>query len=175
MPPEARVDEYVRLLSQHQRRLAMYICTLVPTWNDAEEIIQETSLVLWREFDRFEPGTNFLAWACRIAFHQVLAWRKKRTRDRLEFSPEFLERVAEEAIQSQDWLEERREALSACLERLPDAQRELLRLRYSEDCTVETLADRLQRTSTALYRALSRIRQTLTECVQRRLAKAVAE
>jgi RNA polymerase sigma-70 factor (ECF subfamily) len=94
--PSERVDEFVRLLSQNQRRIFHYVLSLVPTWDDAEEIVQETNLVLWREFGRFQGGTNFAAWSCKVAFHQVLAWRKRRKRDRLEFSIEFLEVIAEE-------------------------------------------------------------------------------
>src|SRR5882757_2072243 len=94
---DQRVDAYVRLLGQNQRRITLYVLSLVPRWNDAEEIIQETNLVLWREFDRFELGTNFAAWACKVAFHQILSWQKRQQRDRLRFTPEFLEVVAEEA------------------------------------------------------------------------------
>src|SRR6516165_3336353 len=80
-----RVEEFVRLLGQNQRWLLIYVTSLVPVWSDTEEVIQETNLVLWREFDRFESGTNFTAWAFRVALNQVLAWRKRRRRDRLEF------------------------------------------------------------------------------------------
>src|SRR5262249_60170832 len=95
--PAERVDEFVRLLGQNQRRLFLYVMNLVPNWTDAEEIIQETNLVLWREFGRFQLGTNFTAWACKVALHQVLAWRKRQRRDRLEVSPAFLEAGAAEA------------------------------------------------------------------------------
>src|SRR4051794_29418130 len=88
--PESRVDEFVRLLAQNQRRLFLYVLTLVPRWAEAEEIMQETNLVLWREFGKFQAGTNFAAWASRVAFHQVLAWRKRRQRDRHQFSDEVL-------------------------------------------------------------------------------------
>ena len=77
-----QVDAFVRLLGQNQRRIFLYVMSLVPNWNDAEEIIQETNLVLWREFARFELGTNFTAWACKVALHQVLAWRKRVKRNR---------------------------------------------------------------------------------------------
>src|SRR5262245_51670210 len=112
-PP--RVDAFVRLLGQNQRRIFLYVMALVPTWNEAEEIIQETNLGLWREFDQFQLGTNFAAWACKVAFHQVLAWRKRKQRDRLEFSPEFLQAVATEAITAADDLEERSRALAGCV------------------------------------------------------------
>src|SRR5215211_7445285 len=100
-----RMDEFVRLLGQNQRRIFLYVLGLVPRWPDAEEIVQETNLVLWREFHQFQSGTNFAAWACRVAFHQVLAWRKRRQRDRLELSDAFLEAVAKEALDREEELE----------------------------------------------------------------------
>jgi RNA polymerase sigma-70 factor (ECF subfamily) len=167
---DQRVDAYVRLLGQNQRRITLYVLSLVPRWNDAEEIIQETNLVLWREFDRFELGTNFAAWACKVAFHQILTWQRKQQRDRLRFTPEFLEVVAEEAAVSADRLEERSLLLVECVRKLPEPQRELLRMRYAENCSIDDLAQRVKRTVAAVYRSLSRIRQTLHECVTRSLS-----
>jgi RNA polymerase sigma-70 factor (ECF subfamily) len=166
MAPEA-VEAFVRLLGQNQRRLFLYVLSLVPNWNDAEEIIQETNLVLWREFARFQLGTNFAAWASRVALHQVLAWRKRVRRDRLEFSPEFLEAVGEEASAASDALEERSQHLARCIEKLPADHRQMLRLRYDEGLAIEAMARQLERTEDATYRALSRIRRALHECVTR--------
>src|SRR3954451_12629251 len=136
--PES-VDAFVRLLGQNQRRIFLYVMSLVPNWNDAEEVIQETNLVLWREFGRFQPGTNFAAWACKVALHQVLAWRKRVRRDRLEFSQAFLEAVAEEASTASEALEERSQYLARCIERLPKDHRNLLTLRYSEGLGIEII------------------------------------
>ena len=166
-----RVEAFVRLLGQNQRRVFLYVMSLVPNGNDAEEIVQETNLVLWREFSRFEQGTNFAAWACKVAFHQVLAWRKRKQRDRLEFSPAFLEAVAQEADAAADVLEERSQALAGCIDKLPPAQRDLLRLRYSEGQSIEAIAGQIDRSVEAVYRALSRIRHTLHHCVSHRLAR----
>lgn len=167
--PADRTEEFVRLLGQNQRRVYHYVLCLVPNRNEAEEIVQETNLVLWREFGQFQPGTNFAAWACRVAFNRVLAWRKKKQRDRLEFSDEFVEAVAAEADAAADRLEERAEALAGCVARLPAGQRDLLRWRYDENEGVEAIAGRTGRTVEAVYRALSRIRQALHECVSRTL------
>jgi len=161
------VDTFVRLLGQNQRRIFYYVMSLVPDWNDAEEIIQETNLVLWREFARFQPGTNFAAWASKVALHQVLAWRKRVRRDRLEFSPEFLEAVADEASAASEVLEERSQHLARCIERLPSDHRHLLRLRYSEGLAIEVIARQLERSEDAVYRALSRSRRALHECITR--------
>jgi RNA polymerase sigma-70 factor (ECF subfamily) len=147
---------FVRLLVQNQRRIFLYVMSMVPNWNDAEEIIQETNLVLWREFARFEIGTNFTAWACKVALHQVLAWRKRVKRNRLEFSPAFLEAVAEEASGAAEDLEERSQCLG-----------QMLRMRYSDGLAIGSIARQLERTEDAVYRALSRIRRELYDCVTR--------
>ncbi|QDU61733.1 ECF RNA polymerase sigma factor SigE [Planctomycetes bacterium Pan216] len=165
-----RAEEYVRLLGQHQRRIAMYVMSLVPSWGDAEDIIQETNMVIWREFDRFELGTNFPAWACKVAFHQVLAYRKRRQRDRLQLSTEFMEVVAEEAELMADELEERHHALAGCIDKLQPPHRRIVQLRYSDGSSIEAIADQVGRTVGALYRVLSRIRRTLHECVSRTLS-----
>jgi RNA polymerase sigma-70 factor (ECF subfamily) len=170
-PDPARVDEFVRLLAHNQRRLFLYVRTLVPNPTDAEEVMQNTNLVLWREFGQFQPGTNFAAWSCRVALNQVLAWRKKRQRDRLQFSDAFLEAVAQEADGSADMLDDRCQALAGCLEKLPRDQRELIRLRYDQGGSIESVAGQARRTVEATYRALSRIRHTLHDCVSRTLER----
>jgi RNA polymerase sigma-70 factor, ECF subfamily len=163
-PPSERVDEFVRLLGQSERRIYLFVMSMVPYWSDAEEIIQETNLLLWREFDRFQPGTNFAAWACRIALNQTLAWRKRKRRDRLVFSPEFLEVVAEEMAVEAERLEERSRALADCIEKLTGQQRVLLRSRYGEGWEVDAIGSELGRSKDAVYRSLSRIRHTLYNC-----------
>jgi RNA polymerase sigma-70 factor (ECF subfamily) len=166
-----RVDEFVRLLAQNQRRLYVYVHTLVPNHADAEEVLQNTNLVLWREFGSFEPGTNFAAWSCRVALNQVLAWRRKRQRDRLQFSDTALAAVAAEADDRADELDDRDHALAGCIDKLPADHREMLRLRYGESGSIEAVAERMRRTVDATYRALSRIRHTLHECVTRTLER----
>ncbi len=159
------VEAFVRLLGQNQRRVFLYVMTLVPNWNDAEEIIQETNLVLWREFHHFRQGTNFAAWACRIALNQTMAWRKRKLRDRLQFSAAFLEAIAEESANEAERLEERARLLARCIEKLPDRHRILLHFRYGEGKAIEAIGQELGRSVDAVYRALSRIRQTLQDCV----------
>jgi RNA polymerase sigma-70 factor, ECF subfamily len=168
---QARVDAFVQLLGQNQRRIFLFVMSMVPNWSEAEEIIQETNLLLWREFDHFQPGTNFAAWACQVALNQVLAWRKRQQRDRVKFSPAFLETVAEEATVEAEWLEDRSRALAGCIEKLPERHRVLLRCRYNEGQTIDTIGRELGRSADAIYRTLSRIRHTLYNCVTESLTQ----
>jgi RNA polymerase sigma-70 factor (ECF subfamily) len=164
-------ETYLRLLGQHQRWLAAYVYSLVPRASDADDILQEVKLTMWRHFARFEPGTNFCAWARQIALHQILNYRRARQRrpsDALEES--FIEAVAAEIDRRAGELERRSEALEHCLGKLPERHRQVIVWRYFEDCGVEEIARRSQRSVEAVYQLLSRIRGTLSDCVGRQLA-----
>jgi RNA polymerase sigma-70 factor, ECF subfamily len=171
IPASERVDVFVQLLGQNQRRIFLFVVSMVPNWSEAEEIIQETNLILWREFDRFQPGTNFGAWSCQVALNQVLAWRKRQHRDRTKLSQAFLEAVAEEATADADWLEDRSRALAVCIEKLPERHRLLLRSRYNEGRTIDAIGRELGRSADAIYRTLSRIRHSLYNCVTESLTQ----
>jgi RNA polymerase sigma-70 factor (ECF subfamily) len=169
--PAARVEAFVALLAWHQRRVQLFVGSLVHDPADADDVVQEAQLVLWREFDRFQPGTDFGAWACTVAFHQVMAWRKRRQRDRLVFSDAFLTAVAAELEADPDRFDARRQALAGCLAKLPAPARELVRRRYTDGQAVEAIAAATARTVEAVYRALSRARHLLHDCVTDTLAR----
>lgn len=171
MHPPDRAEEFVFLLARHERLLGAYVMTMVPHPQDADDILQEAKVVMWRHFAKFELGTNFGAWARKIAFHQVLAFRKRKHRDRLEFSEDFLRAVADEAESSADRLEQRERLLHECVAKLPAEHRDALHLRYQEGLSLEAMASRLERTVGALYRLLSRVRHILHECVSKHLQR----
>lgn len=168
--PDPLAEEFVVLLARHERLLGAYVMTLVPHPADADDILQDSKVIMWRHFHQFEPGTNFAAWARKIAFHQVLAFRKRRHRDKLDFSDEFLHSVAAEMESSSTHLETRERALHDCMGKLPTDHRQVLHLRYHEALSLEEMTSRLQRTTTALYRLLSRIRHALHTCITKSLA-----
>ena len=66
-PNPTRTEEFVELSSSHQRQLLGYIFTLVGNMDDAEDLLQQTNLILWRKFDDYQPGTDFIRWACYVA------------------------------------------------------------------------------------------------------------
>jgi RNA polymerase sigma-70 factor (ECF subfamily) len=168
--PESEATElFVRLLAKHERKIYTYVLSLVPHWADAEEIIQETNVVLWREFSKFQVGTNFSAWAHKIAFHQVLAFRKKKKRERLQFSDEFIKAVAAEADNLEEQLEERTLLLNGCIQKLNPTHRDILLLRYQDQLNMEAISEQAGRSVGAVYRLLSRIRRSLHECVTKQV------
>ena len=169
-PPSA---EFIQLFTKTQRSIFLYILSLVPRPVDAEEILQETNLIVWTKSHQFQPGTNFRAWASQIAYYEVLKYRERKQRDKLHFNPELLEMIAAESLQQADLLDRRRQALADCLLKLRETDRALIQSRYSPDGEGPGIADQLGRPINSIYQSLSRIRKVLLECINRRLAAEV--
>jgi RNA polymerase sigma-70 factor (ECF subfamily) len=166
---------FVLLYTRHQREIRAYIAALVGNWAEADEVMAETSLALWNQFDRYDPTRSFGAWACGVAFHRVLRRRRALGRDRHEFGGAFeaaAERAAARMESDADRLGARTAALESCLGKLPEADRGLLESAYRGDSTIRDLAGRLGRPAKAVYKTLARIRAVLVACVEKTLAEA---
>ncbi len=165
----AHSEVVVRLFSQHQRWLFGYLTSLLGNPNDAEDVMQEVSVVLWKEHHRFELGTNFTAWLSVIAYHQVQKFWRLRKRDRMFLNPDVLEQVA---CLPEDFelLESRRSALSDCVAKLRELDRVLVRHVYGDrKVSAKQVAAELGRPVGTVYKALNRVRRTLFECVNKRM------
>ena len=89
--------DFVELMTQYQGRLYGYILSLSGDPDAANDVLQEANIVLWKQWNQFEPGTNFKAWAFRIAHFQFMAYRQKKIRDKVLYSDDLLSMLACEA------------------------------------------------------------------------------
>jgi len=158
------------LMTRHQRQIFSYIYTLVPRRHDAEDLLQETSLVICEKFDEFRPGSDFVAWACQIAWWRLRYSRQKFARSKVLFDQDILDAVAQTASALAPELDERHEALAFCLAKLHARDRELVLTRYEPGHGVPEAARRSGRSMDAAYKALNRIRKSLFDCVTHQLA-----
>jgi len=165
-------DAFVEMLTLHRSQLFGYIHALVRRLDDAEDIYQETAMVLWSKFRDFEPGTNFLGWACAIARYRAANFLKTERRRRRHFSRAVQEELAAlQAAISPSEAGLQQEALVDCMKRLPQADRQLIELCYGSRESIRAVAERLGRSPQSVYDALSRIRRVLFECVDRAVAR----
>ena len=162
-------ERFVRLFVEGQREILRYILSLVPDVEDAQDILQETAVDLWRKFDRYDPAFAFAPWACGFAFRRVLKHREQQARRVKSLSIESLNLIAAERSEKDGLLEDRRRALERCLQKLRDDDRLVVEHRYSRQMSVAQIAGTTGRNTSALYKALERIRRQLLECVNRRL------
>jgi RNA polymerase sigma-70 factor (ECF subfamily) len=170
--PPANGRLFLRLFLKNERRVYAYILTLLPNRADADDVLQEASMVMWDKFDERQPPDDFAAWGCRIAYFKVLDYYRKRQRCRVRFCQAMLDRVAETAIEQVAalQLEGRRDALAGCLEKLPARDQDMLARRFAHGATTQSTAEAVGRSVHAVYKALAKIRQALFDCVTRTLA-----
>jgi len=160
-------DAFVQLMTEHQGRLFAYVYSLLGNPDAANDVLQEVNVVLWRDSKEFRAGSNFKAWAFRVAHFQVMAWRQRQIRDRLVFEDDMLEVLANGAREADEMFDRRQERLTGCLEKLTPQHREMIRRRYAEGRSLQDLAAERGMTANAMMQALFRIRQRLMQCVSR--------
>jgi RNA polymerase sigma-70 factor (ECF subfamily) len=164
--------EFADLLRRHQSQLFAYIYSLVHNFDDADDLFQQTSLVLWDKFSQFDASRSFAAWACGVARYEVLNYLRSRARDRLYFGDE-LQLALIEAQEEMDAAEiaERRDALAGCLKKLRQKDQELLEACYGHSARIADVASALGRSTQSIHNSLRRVRRALFECVRRTLAQ----
>ena len=144
----------------------------VAAGSHADEVFQETSITLWRKFDTFQPGGNFAAWACGVAFNLVRNYRRVESRRPVFLmSDDTLELVSREHESAYSRLADHRVALATCLDKLPADQRTLLARCYGNSDRLADVAQELGRTANVLYKQLKVIRGAKSlDCIHRTLA-----
>jgi len=160
--------EFVRLLTRYSSQIYGFILMLSVNRTDAEDVFQETSVVLWEKFNSYQPGTDFRAWACRIAFFKVQSHRRTSGRLRTLTDSAF-EAIAADALAMVEVNDVRGEALAECLDKLSDRDRRLLDHKYFGKMTTAQLAEQMSQSTHSIYRSLTRIHSQLLNCMQRSL------
>ena len=162
--------DFVALLASHQARIYSYILSLVPNFNEADDLLQETTKLMWEKFDNFTRGTNFQAWGKKIAYFVVLAHcRKKKKENAFSFDERLVDDLAQETEKTSDSSREYLSYLAKCVKKLEQKDKKLLKLRYFENIAVSDISQHLNFSVQYIYRNISRIHQLLLSCVQKQI------
>ncbi len=167
----AKHDQFLRLYVSHEEALLGFVRTLVPSREDAREVMQEVAVVLWQKLDALDDFANFRPWAFTVARFKAMAWLRDQKRDRLVFDEDVLKLLADEMTEHADAYEAERRALEVCVEKLDHAQRKLLDAAYAPGARMDDLARAGGRSPMSIYKALHRIRLALMNCTQRVLSQ----
>lgn len=164
-------DQYFLAVTAIQNRLHAFILSLLADPVAAQDVLQETNLVLIRKADDFQSDASFESWAYNIARFQVLAHLRDRKRDRLVLHEAFAEKLAPVAEVMAEQTERWIQILGGCVERLSDDHKTLLHKRYGRETSIATLAEDSGKTTSAMKQMLYRIRKLLAACVEECLQK----
>ena len=159
-------DVFAEQLTHNQHRIFAYIVTLVANRDDAEDIFQDTCLVLWKKWKEYDPRRSFFGWACGVAHNKVRNKLRTGKRARMQLSEDVLAQIAEVRANADELLEMRSYFLAPCLAQLSDEQRRLIERCYLGDESISTIADDMLISPAALTMRLQRIRRILFECIE---------
>jgi RNA polymerase sigma-70 factor (ECF subfamily) len=168
-----RHHRFLRTYTAHEPAIRAHVRRLVPARADADDVMQDISIVLWEKFDAFREGADFKAWAFGVARFEVLAWLRDRGRERLVLDEEVITKLAEETAVDEPRLERQREALEQCMKKVPGDQRDLLMQAYQSESRIHEVAQGSGRSVAGFYQWLHRMRKLLLECIRRALTREV--
>ncbi len=167
--PESHQLQVQRLFVKHQSVIKAYVLSLLPSLTDAEDVLQETFITVSAKASSFEPGTNFIAWACTIARFKVLEARRKLN-DPRAITDEAIEALAED-VPEPIFFEEQISAIRSCLERLAPRAKQIVWLRYHGGLSCDEVGRQVGWGAAAVRVALAKARTALRTCVQFQLKK----
>ena len=172
--PNPEIDSHDSFLHQYvecEESLRGFVRSLLPTLEDAREVIQNTAAVLWKKYDQLDDPKNFRRWAFGVARFEVLSYRRDKARDRHIFGEELITQLAQESEKIGMDSDKEIQALKSCLAKLPPKQSALVREAYDSDLKIKQIAEREGRTPMSVYKVLHRARMALADCVKETLEK----
>ena len=171
----AAQQEFLRVFLANEREIFRYVAALVPPTADAQEIVQQTAVVLWEKFDQYDASRPFAPWACRFALNVARQWMARRQRWKALLDGGLAEELARRREQLRPEFDARLVHLARCLQKLPEKHRSLVDGYYFQQSGVKALAQQGQRTVDAVYKALQRIRRQLRDCIDRSLREEASQ
>ncbi len=174
---KANPDEWLEALKRHDpmacRSLVQeYLPSLFAFFQgmgcapaEAEDLAQETFVELWRSFERYRGDASLKTWVFLLG--RRVAWKhfRKHKHDQLvddDTNTPNDDQVTAPVQEEWVWIQERDEALHACIETLVPKHREVLLLHYMEELSIQELAGVLElaegTAKSRLHRALKLLR-----------------
>lgn len=159
-------DEFLRLFTSVQPALRRFVGYHLPggRQQEIEDVLQETSLVLWRKFGLYDPDKSFTSWALGIAHYELRHSQRSLARAPLtldEKTSELLARRAEHASA----FDGRQSRLERCMGKLDARSREALTLYYEKEFSTAQIAEMFRGTVNMVRILLFRTRNSLARCM----------
>lgn len=149
--PEEREKAYTNLIRKYQEKLYWHIRRMVIHHEDANDVLQNVLIKVWRGLDQFREDAQLFTWMYRIATNESLTYleqQKKRATTSMELIPGGLEdRVEREKgfdAQKLEW------KLQLAIQQLPEKQKIVFNLRYYDELPYEQMSEILETSVGAL-------------------------
>jgi RNA polymerase sigma-70 factor (ECF subfamily) len=154
-------------LRPHLPMLFAYCRAVCGDFHIAQDVVQETALIAFRNLHHLFPEADFATWLRAIARRRALSARRSLARLNLGLVEEAIEGVYQDP--TPEATAARREALQVCLEQLHRRLADVVRGHYFQGLKLADLADQMAMNTNAVKQLLFRARQALRDCIRQRL------
>lgn len=168
---DSRSKDFFRLFMANQKSIYAFILAMVHNCQDADDIMQETTTLMWQRFNDFKSDTNFGAWGTQIARFKVLQHYRSKSRLPEMFDKDLMDQISSCTRKKINEIKPRLDALQECLKKLNESDKKLISIKYDQNVKITELAKRMDRPVQGLYKAIARIHNLLHGCVNRVLKR----
>jgi RNA polymerase sigma-70 factor (ECF subfamily) len=165
------VTRFTTLWAQAQPSLSAFISSTITDFADAEDVLQKTAAAAVKKFDQYDPERPFLPWLIGIARFEILRHLRDSASGRLHYVSNVLPDIAAAFEDIAPELDDRRAALSSCLEHVRGRSRDVLQERYGQGKKTGAIAESLGLSPNNVSVILNRVYRSLRDCIQRRIAQ----
>lgn len=164
--PVKRHAAFGILVETYQQRLYWHIRRMVLDHNDADDVLQETFIRVFKSLDSFREDSSLFTWMYKIATNEALTFLSKQARRREVTAEVYLSQKAA-SLEADPYFEG--DALQIALQKaiadLPEKQRLVFQMKYYDDLKYEDIASILNTSVGALkasfHHASRKIREAL--------------
>lgn len=165
-------QDVVRLTAHWTRAqpvVAGFVSSVVSNYHDAEDIIQNVSMVVAVRFQDYDPQRNFTKWALGIAKNKVLVYYRDQKKEKQILDKALIERIENGYGDMAPQLGPVHEALRRCMNKIKTRDRQLLVKWYVEQRGPDDITHSMGIAKSTVYVILHRMRMALKHCIQRQL------
>lgn len=139
------------LITTYKERLYWHIRRIVLDHDDADDVLQNTFIKVYRNIDKFKGDSKLYSWMYRIGTNEALTFLKTKSRKLGVSSDEFIERKAN-TLEADVYFEG--DAIQLLLQqaiaRLPEKQKLVFNMKYFEELKYEEISEILETSVGAL-------------------------
>jgi len=166
--PDSDLETFIKSI---QGDLRGYIISLSGSGDDCDDILQETNIFLWERRTDFQQGSNFKAWAFKVAYFKTMASRRDRIRrGEVVFSEDIVQRISAEAGIHFSDRPDKISALRVCLGKLSSDDLKLIRVKYQQRKSLSSYALQMGKSIDSIHKSISRARLSLRSCIENHLS-----
>lgn len=167
-------SEFAALWAKAQPMATSYVLAVVRDHHETEDLVQKVASIAFEKRNSYDSTRPFGAWVSGIARLELLHWRRSKARNRVLFTPDTIEKIDEGLSRVEDEIDDRRAALSWCMQKLSGKGRRLIEMQYLGGLAPTQIAQQLDAKPASIRGALHRIRESLHRCIDNRIAAATS-